>query len=285
MEINLSFAMLLTTLAGLSTGIGSAIAFFIRKPKYSYLALLLGFSAGVMVYISFVELLKTSVENVGFATANLGFFAGIGFIALLDILIPHEYEEERAEDAHLSIVKRVFRRILRRSKSREEKGVEQASSPAAGQPSVLMRVGVLTALGIAIHNFPEGMVTFASVATGEVALGIKVAIAIAIHNIPEGIAVSVPIFYATGNRRRAFLWSFSSGLAEPVGAIIGYAILRPFLTPTLLSTLLASVAGIMVYISLVELLPVAHRYGKQHLVVAGIASGMLVMAVSLFLLD
>ena len=147
-----------------------------------------------------------------------------------------------------------------------------------------MRVGVLTALGIAIHNFPEGMVTFASAATGDVALGIKVAVAIAIHNIPEGIAVSVPIFYATGNRRRAFLISFSSGLAEPVGAIIGYTILRPFLTPTLLSTLLASVAGIMVYISLVELLPVAHRYGNPRLVVAGIMAGMLVMAASLFLL-
>ena len=147
-----------------------------------------------------------------------------------------------------------------------------------------MRVGVLTALGIAIHNFPEGMVTFTSVATGDAALGIKVATAIAIHNVPEGIAVSAPIFYATGSRRRAFLISFSSGLAESMGAVIGYVILRPFLTPTLLSTLLASVAGIMVYISLVELLPVAHRYGKQHLVVAGIVAGMLVMTASLFLL-
>lgn len=284
MEIDLSFALLLTTLAGLSTGIGSAIAFFIRKPKYSYLAMMLGFSAGVMIYISFVELLKTSVENVGFTVANLGFFAGMGFIILLDTLIPHEYEEERAEGARSSVVRRVFGRILRHGESRQEKGVEQSSSPAAGKSSGLMRVGVLTALGIAIHNFPEGMVTFSSVATGDVALGIKVAIAIAIHNVPEGIAVSAPIFYATGNRRRAFLWSFSSGLAEPVGAVIGYMILRPFLTPTLLSTLLASVAGIMVYISLVELLPVAHRYGKQHLVVIGIVSGMLVMAVSLFLL-
>ncbi len=255
---------------------------FYAKPKYSHLAVILGFSAGVMLYISFVELLKTSVENVGFTAANLGFFAGMGFIILLDTLIPHEYEEERAEGARLSVVRRVFGRILRQGESRQEKGVEQSLSPAAGKSSGLMRVGVLTALGIAIHNFPEGMVTFASVATGDVALGIKVAIAIAIHNIPEGIAVSAPNFYATGSRRRAFLWSFSSGLAEPVGAVIGYVILRPFLTPTLLSTLLAFVAGIMVYISLVELLPVAHRYGKQHLVVIGIVSGMLVMAVSLF---
>lgn len=111
-----------------------------------------------------------------------------------------------------------------------------------------------------------------------------VAIAVAIHNIPEGIAISVPIFYATGSRRRAFLYSFSAGLAEPVGALIGYAILLPFLTPTLLSTFLAFVAGIMVYISLDELLPLAHRYGQEHLVIIGIGTGMLVMAASLFLL-
>ena len=147
-----------------------------------------------------------------------------------------------------------------------------------------MRAGVFTALGIAIHNFPEGLVTFSSAATGNVALGTAVAVAIAIHNIPEGIAVSVPIFYATGSRRQAFLWSFSSGLAEPVGALIGYAILLPFLTPSLLSTLLAFVAGIMVYISLDELLPMAHRYGKEHLVIIGVGGGMVIMAASLFLL-
>jgi len=284
MDINVSFALLLTTLAGLSTGIGSTIAYFIGKPNYSYLALALGFSAGVMVYISFAELLKTSVAEVGFVTANLGFFSGIGFIALLDLLIPHEYEEERRGESHLSTVKRIFRRLLRRNEPRQEKDVAQSSPSSIAQPTGLERGGLFTALGIAIHNFPEGMVTFSSVATGEASLGMAVAIAIAMHNIPEGIAVSIPIFYATGNRRRAFLYSFSSGLAEPLGAIVGYTILRPFLTPTLLSTSLAFVAGIMVYISLDELLPLAHRYGKEHLVITGTVVGMVVMAVSLFLL-
>jgi ZIP family zinc transporter len=276
MEVNVGFALLLTTLAGLSTGIGSAIAYFIRKPKYSHLAVLMGFSAGVMVYISFAELLKTAVDEVGFATANLGFFGGIIFIGIVDMLVPHEYEEERVENTHPSIVSR--------NKSGQEKEVEPLSSSTHGQSSVLMRAGLFTALGIAIHNFPEGLVTFSSAVTGDVALGLAVAIAIAIHNIPEGIAVSVPIFYATGSRRRAFLTSFSSGLAEPVGALIGYAILLPFLTPTLLSTLLAFVAGIMVYISLDELLPLAHRYGQEHMVIVGVGAGMLVMAASLFLL-
>jgi len=273
MEINLSFAILLTTLAGLSTGIGSAIAFFIRTPKYSYLAVALGFSAGVMVYISFTELLGTAIENVGFATANIAFFVGIGFIALIDMLVPHEYEEER---------------VTKLPGNASEMGQRETPGlpppPAVPSSSVLMRSGVLIALGIAIHNFPEGLVTFCAAATGDVALGITIAVAIAIHNIPEGVAISVPIFYATGNRRKAFTYSFLSGVAEPVGALIGYGILFSFLTPTLLSSMLAFVAGIMVFISLDEILPLAHRYGKEHLVLIGLASGMLVMAVSLFLL-
>ncbi len=256
MEINLGFALLLTALAGLSTGIGSAVAYFIRTPKSSYLSLMLGFSAGVMTYISFAELLKTSIDEIGFGPANLAFFVGIAFIAAVDMAIPHDYEEEREGEARLEGVK----------------------------PKGLMRAGVFAALGIAIHNFPEGVVTFASAATGDTTLGIAVAIAVAIHNIPEGMAVSVPVYYASGSRKKAFLYSFSSGLAEPVGALIAYAILLPFLTPALLSASLAFVAGVMVYISLDELLPMAHKYGRSHLVISGVGAGMLVMAVSLFLL-
>ena len=248
MEINLSFAILLTTLAGLSTGIGSAIAFFIRTPKYSYLAVLLGFSAGVMIYISFTELLGTAIEDVGFARANIAFFVGIAIIALIDMLVPHEYEEERVANAPKTIDE---------EEQREISGLPpQLTAPPK---PFLMRAGVLTALGIAIHNFPEGLVTFSCAATGDVAFGTMIAIAIAIHNIPEGIAVSVPIFYATGNRRKAFLYSFLSGVAEPVGALIGYGILLPFLTPTLLSSMMAFVAGIMVFISLDEILPIDRK--------------------------
>jgi len=272
-EVNLSFAMLLTVLAGLSTGIGSAIAFFIRRPKYSYLAVLLGFSAGVMIYISFTELLGTAIRDVGFVTANIGFFIDILFIAVIDILIPHEYEEERPARSQPST-----------AETGQQKKLGLPPQLAVPSQSSLMRSGILLALGIAIHNFPEGLVTFTCAATGDVAFGIIIALAIAIHNIPEGIAVSVPIFYATGSRRRAFTYSFLSGVAEPVGALIGYGILLPFLTPALLSCTMAFVAGIMVYISLDEILPLAHRYGQEHLVIIGAGSGMLVMATSLFLL-
>jgi len=273
MEINLAFAMLLTVLAGLSTGIGSAIAFVIRTPKYSYLAVLLGFSAGVMIYISFTELLGTAIRDVGFVTANIAFFIGILFIAVIDIFVPHEYEEEHVTSSQPSI---------NEIGQQENRGLPPPLA-APSKPS-LKRSGILLALGIAIHNFPEGLVTFTCAAAGDVAFGIMIAVAIALHNIPEGIAVSVPIFYATGSRRRAFTYSFLSGVAEPVGALIGYAILLPFLTPALLSSLLAFVAGIMVFISLDEVLPLAHRYGQEHLVIIGVGAGMLVMAVSLFLL-
>jgi ZIP family zinc transporter len=267
MEINLGFAMLLTVLAGLSTGIGSTIAFFIRQPRYSYLTFLLGLSAGVMVYISFTELLGTAIAAVGFLQANIAFFAGIVGFAAVDMLIPHSYEEESAGDARFGTTK--------------EKVLGPAMAPSAAS---LKRSSVLIAIGIAIHNLPEGMVTFASAATGDISLGILIALAVAIHNIPEGIAVSVPILYATGSRRWAFIYSFLSGVAEPVGALIGYALLLPFLTPTLLSTTLAFVAGIMVCISFDEILPMAHRYGRGHLVILGVIAGMVIMALSLWLL-
>ena len=273
MEINVGFALLLTVLAGLSTGIGGVIALFIRVPRYSYLPAMLGFSAGVMVYISFTELLGTAIRDVGFVTANIAFFIGILLITLIDMFVPHEYEEERATSSRLGTAD---------IRQQEKSGLPLPVPPPA--KSALMRSGMLLTLGIAIHNFPEGLVTFACAATGDIGFGVMMAVAIAVHNIPEGIAISVPIFYATGSHRRAFGYSLLAGVAEPVGALIGYAILLPFLTPRVLSSTLAFAAGVMVYISLDEILPLAYRYRREHLVIIGVVSGMLAMAVGLFLL-
>jgi len=255
---NVGVALALTAVAGLSTGIGSAIAYFIRKPKITYLSFSLGVSAGVMIYISFMELLPEASETIGEFWGLAAFFMGIGVIGLIDMLIPEP------ENPH------------------EFAGIDE---PAVvhKENSRLMRTGLFMAVAIGIHNFPEGLATFAS-ALGNVKLGVFIAIAIAIHNIPEGIAVSVPIFYATGNKNKAFFYSFLSGVSEPVGAIVGYLILMPFLTVPVLAGLMAFVAGVMIYISLDELLPMAHRYGHGHLVIAGIVTGMLIMAVSLLLL-
>jgi len=254
---NAAAALGLTALAGVSTGIGSAIAYFIRKPRITYLAFALGLSAGVMIYVSFVELLPLAADGIGELWAVVVFFAGIAFIGAIDLLVPE------TENPH------------------NYQGMAEPESPH--QDRQLMRTGLLTALAIGIHNFPEGLATFAAALT-DLRLGLFIAIAIAIHNIPEGIAVSVPIFYATQNKNKAFVYSFLSGISEPVGAVIGYLILMPFLTPALLAAILSFIAGIMVYISLDELLPVAHRYGHGHLVIGGIVIGMAIMAVSLLML-
>lgn len=257
------FAFFLTLLAGLSTGIGSCIAFVCRQTNRKFLSVCLGFSAGVMIYVSMVELFAQAQEAL---TAQLGskqgswaaagaFFGGILVIAVIDRLIPS------GENPH------------------EVKLMEQAADPTAGR---LMRMGVFTALAIAIHNFPEGLATFVS-ALQEPGVAIPVVAAIAIHNIPEGIAVSVPIYQATGSRRKAFLYSFLSGLAEPLGALLGWLVLRPVMSDMVFGLLFAGVAGIMVFISLDELLPAAREYGEHHLSIYGLIAGMAVMAVSLLL--
>lgn len=246
------FPLLLTVLAGLSTGIGSLISLFVKKFNKKYLYFSLGLSAGVMLYVSFVELLSTAVESIGFLYANIAFFIGIVFIMILDFIIPHEYIAEKV-------------------------GMNKANKK-------LMKMGLFTALGIAIHNFPEGLAVFVS-AMSDTSLGIALAVAIAIHNIPEGIAVAMPIYYATKSKAKAFWYSFLSGVVEPVAAVIGILFLLPFMTPFVISAMLAFVAGIMVFISFDEILPLTLKGKQTHISVLGIIIGMLVMALSLYLLN
>jgi ZIP family zinc transporter len=257
---------MLTAFAGLSTGIGSTIAFFSRTTNRGFLAISLGFSAGVMIFVSFVEIYAKANEALaevhgdvqGKIYTVLAFFSGIAVIMIIDKLIP---SVENPHDPPYSI-------------EEAEKRPEYNKK--------LMRMGLFTALAIAIHNFPEGLATFTS-ALSDPALGISIAIAIAIHNIPEGIAVSIPIYYATNNRKKAFWYSFLSGISEPIGAIIGYTLLKPFFNQTTFGLLFGSVAGIMVFISLDELLPTAREHDAGHKSVYGMIAGMAVMAISLIL--
>lgn len=261
------FAFLLTLFAGLSTGIGSAMAFFTKRTNTKLLSVALGFSAGVMIYVSFVEILsKARValmashgEALGSYITVAAFFSGIVVIGIIDRLIPSY------ENCH----------EVRKVEEMDNKG-------EAKKFHKLHRMGFFMALAIGIHNFPEGLATFAAALT-DPTVGIVIAVAIAIHNIPEGIAVSIPLYYATGNRKKAFFYSLLSGLAEPVGALIGFIILMPFFGPTVFGVLFGVVAGIMVFISLDELLPAAREYGESHLAIYGLVGGMAVMAVSLLL--
>lgn len=271
MEPNVIYAFVLTLLAGLSTGIGSLIALLARRTNRRFLSFALGFSAGVMIYVSFVDLFPQSMhilgegygERWGGVATTVAFFGGILFIALIDRLVPsveNPHEVRSVESMQVDL-----------------KGCGRNRSV---DPKHMMRTGLMTALVIGIHNFPEGIATFMA-ALEDARMGLAIAVAIAIHNIPEGIAVSVPVYYATGSRKRAFKFSFLSGLAEPVGAVVGYLILAPFLTPEMLGYIFAAIAGIMVYISLDELLPAAHEYGEHHVAIWGVIVGMAVMAAGL----
>lgn len=261
-------ALILALLAGLSTGIGGLFVLMFRTTNKKFLSVALGFSAGIMIYISFMELLpdakkhlgNTMGEDQGGYLALVAFFIGIALIAAIDKFVP---ERENPHEIH----------------NIEE--IEKCDIvPGAHK---LMKTSVLTAIAITIHNFPEGMATFVSTVS-QVQLGVAVAIAVAIHNIPEGIAVAIPAYCATGSRRKALLYSLLSGAAEPLGAVFAFLFLAPYLTNTLMGLMFAGIAGIMVYISFDELLPTARQYGEHHLTIYGLLSGMLVMGVSLQLL-
>jgi ZIP family zinc transporter len=268
---NIYIAILFTLLAGLATGIGGAFAMLAKRTDTKFLSVSLGFSAGVMLYVSFIEIFfkaKDSLTNglgakLGPWVTVLSFFGGMAFIAIIDKLIPKNHNPHEVSP---------------------KTDLENIKKENPDQKNHLLRMGIFTALAIAIHNFPEGIATFFS-ALAEPTLAIGITVAIALHNIPEGISVYVPIYYATGSKKKAFTYSLLSGLAEPVGAVIGYLILRPFLSETLFGILFAGVAGIMVFISLDELLPAAREYGDTHLSLYGVVAGMGLMALSLLLLN
>ncbi|MDD4197802.1 MAG: zinc transporter ZupT [Paludibacter sp.] len=264
---NFLFAFGLTLFAGLATGIGSLIGFLHKKFNPKFLAASLGFSAGVMIYVSLIEIFvkaKDSLviefgEKPGYWFTVLGFFAGIALIGVIDKLIPS------GENPH------------------EINKTKDYDNPGKKDKSKLMRMGLFSALAIGIHNFPEGLATFMAGMTNPT-LGVSIAVAIAIHNIPEGLAISAPVYYATGNKKKAFVLSFLSGLAEPIGAIIGFFLLKWFFTEAAFGFIFSAVAGIMVYISLDELLPTAEEYGEHHIAIYGLIAGMAIMALSLVMM-
>ncbi|MGI6573779.1 MAG: zinc transporter ZupT [Fermentimonas sp.] len=300
-------AFLITLFAGLSTGVGGAIAFFTKRTNKMLLSVSLGFSAGIMIYVSFVELLSDSFatlsgiygDRMGGFYGILSFFAGIFVIAIIDRLVPeranphemHSVEEIKClsekKDGEMGMQRKVTvgmsEGMIKGITGRKIKGKRERMEGKREIDYKMLRIGLFTALVIAIHNFPEGMVTFLS-GLKDIKIAIPIAIAVAIHNIPEGIAVSVPICYATGNRKKAFWLSLLSGLSEPLGAIVGYLVLAPFLTEAMLGVLFGMIAGIMVYISFDELLPAAEEYGKHHHAIYGLIGGMAVMALSLLFL-
>ena len=262
---NVALALLMSLVAGLSTGIGGLIAVLVGTTNRKFLAISLGFSAGVMIYISFVEILHEAEEllvadlggTTGLAVAVVAFFAGMAIAGVIDKVIPEE----------------IGLRLSHQSDDQNENADNES----------LMRTGLVTAAAVTAHNFPEGVVTFIA-ALHDPVLAVPIVFAIALHNIPEGMSVSAPIYFATGSRAKALLYSFASGLAEPLGALAAYFVLMPFLNDVLFGIVFAMTAGIMVFIAFDELLPSARKYGDHHLSLYGLIAGMAVMAVSLIFL-
>lgn len=250
---NVCFAFALSLGAGLATGIGGAFAFAAKKANHKFLGASLAFSSGVMIYVSLVEILAKGMRALTAVYQTKGAWLTVAAFFLGMVLI--------------GVIEKFF---------------PEKSVGFEGEGAKLLKMGSLTAAAMAIHNFPEGLATFVS-ALQEPSVALPVAFAIAVHNIPEGIAVAIPVYYATGRRDQAFWVALVSGLTEPLGALIGYAILRPFLSDAVYGAVFAVVAGIMVYISLSELLPTAWGYAPKRICVLSLMAGMAVMAVSLVL--
>jgi len=265
-------AFALTLIAGMSTVIGALVVFFAKTTNTKFLSVALAFAAGVMIYISFAEILPGSIEDLmevsgesqGMMIALLAFFGGIALLALIDKLIPDD------KDPHNVVDLSKYQTKAPRTIPQEDKGK-------------LFRTGMFTALAVTIHNFPEGMLVF-MVALYMPELAMPLVVAIMVHNIPEGVAVAAPIYYATGSKLSAFFATFLSGLAEPLGALIGYLVLRPFMSDFVIGVVFSAIAGIMVFVSFDELLPSASKYGEHHHSIYGLVSGMGVMALSIWLM-
>lgn len=260
--MNYILPLILTLFAGMSTLLGGFITFFIKRNNLRALSVGLGFSAGVMIYVSLSELMRESANMMGVYYSEIpaksfafgGFFLGIIIAIAIDYFIPDHIESDFLN-----------------------------KSARCQQRHKIRRAGLITAIAVTLHNFPEGMATFL-VSSQDLRLGIPVAIAIAIHNIPEGIAIALPIFHATGKKRLAILYSFLSGISEPVGGLIGVILLKTIMPAQSIGIMTAAVAGIMVYLSFDTLLPLAREYGENHHVIIGIVSGMLIMSLSLIFL-
>ena len=260
---NWKIPLLMTTFAGLATVLGGFITFFVNKNNMKVLSLGLGFSAGVMIFVSFTEILTSAGELLkNYFPTNYAWIVFAGFILgtiiskLIDIFLPDHIEEEDFEN----------------------------SQEHLDSHTHIKRAGILTAIAIAIHNFPEGLGTFL-VSSQDLTLGVSVALAIALHNIPEGIAVALPIYHATGKKRKAIWYSFWTGMTEPLGAIFGLGLLSWFLPQMFVGFMMAVVVGIMIYIAFDTLLPLSHEYGDWHYAITGVMTGIVVIWASLLLLN
>ena len=270
MDSNVFYSFILTLFVGLTMGFGSLFSFLIKDENKKFLSFSLSFSAGIMIYISFMEILPEGMHlieetvngNKGKMIALAAFFGGMIFTALLEKLV-----HSMAGDHHHDL---------------DSDEMNHTHKHDELDKSHMEKLGIMTAISIGIHNLPEGLAIFAT-GLKDITIAIPLAIAVILHNIPLSIAISVPIYYATKSRKKAFLYASLVGLCQPLGAIIGYFLFSSFFSDMLFGILFSIISGIMVFVSLDELLPTSQQYEDHHFSVYGTILGMMVMAISLIL--
>lgn len=255
MQENIPWAIVMSLIAGLSTSLGSLLILFTKKTNKKFLSFSIGFSAGVITLLSIGDLFPEAVRS---CTMILGKIQGL-FSALLFLFIGVLI---------FDFIENILPEI---NNQRQDKADNHQMAKA------MHRVGLITAIGVILHNFPEGIATFIA-GYSDIGRGISLTIAIALHNIPEGITVSVPIYYGTGSRLKAFSYATLTGLSEPLGAIITYLILAPFISELLLGVIFALVSGMMLCICFYELLPASIKYGHLNYSLSGMLTGISLMA-------
>ena len=272
-------ALLLSTFAGLSTVIGGFVTFFIKENSLKFLSFGLGLSAGVMLFVSLVDLYPNACEMLknqmgeNFVWLAIIFFAlGILIAVLIDFFIPDHIQGQ------------MFTKQIGANEKKIDSADGEKDENAIISIGKIKKAGILTAIVVAIHNLPEGLATFFLTAQ-DVMLGLGIVFAIAIHNIPEGMAISIPVYQATHSKRKAFWYSFLSGMAEPVGGVIGFIVIKTLFPNLCIGVLFALVAGIMTYISIDTLLPLSKDYDTGHYSISGVVFGLIIMGITLILLD
>ncbi|KAK6138349.1 hypothetical protein DH2020_027933 [Rehmannia glutinosa] len=267
MDSQVLVALALSLLGGLSTSIGALFVVINQTPNLKMLGLLQGFAAGLMLSISFLDLAHNAINSIGFLRGNLWFFGGVIFFAVVANFIP---EPTIAPTPDV--------------KNKKKNGDEGGKDTMKKHRRQVLFSGIITAIGISLHNFPEGMAVFLGSMKG-LRVGLNLALAIALHNIPEGVAVALPVYFATQSKWQAFKLATLSGLAEPLGVIIVAYLFPSSLSPDILEGLLGAVGGVMAFLTLHEMLPLAFDYAGQKQAVKAVFFGMAFMSASLYFLE
>ncbi|XP_024985462.1 zinc transporter ZTP29 [Cynara cardunculus var. scolymus] len=267
MDSEVLVALSLSMVGGLSTSLGALFVILSKAPNLKMLGLLQGFAAGLMLSISFFDLAHNAINSIGFLKGNLWFFGGVIFFAIIANFIPEPSLGPTAD-----------------TKNKKKHGNEGGKDVMKKHRRQVLFSGIITAVGISLHNFPEGMAVFLGSLKG-LRVGLNLALAIALHNIPEGVAVALPVYFATQSKWQAFKLATVSGLAEPLGVIIVAYLFPSSLDPEILEGLLGSVGGVMAFLTLHEMLPLAFDYAGQKQAVKAVFFGMAFMSASLYFLE